>query len=305
MRRDFRRSTNHEGRITRNLESEFFMKNIIQQVLDEWNRARSPRLAAALAYYALFSLAPAIFIAFTVADLILDDMTIVGQIMAQVEALFGAEVALFINDLVMSLEASTPDGTTFATLVSFVVLLYAASSLFAQLKYALNTIWGVSYAEEAGIVPFIKNRLLAFLMVISLGFLLIATTLVNVIQSLISSFIPVGPETPLLSNLAMFGLAVLAFAFMYKVLPDRKIRWGDVWLGAVVTTGLFFVGLWLISLYFRTFNIASAVEAAGAVAIVLVAFNYLSYIFLFGGVFTKVMSIRRNAALVNVEPDIS
>jgi len=280
------------------------MKEIIKQVVDEWNHARSPRLAAALAYYALFSLAPAIFVAFTVADLILDDMTIVGQIMAQVEALFGAEVALFINDLVMSLEASTSDGTTFATLVSFVVLLYAASSLFAQLKYALNTIWGVSYAEEAGIVPFIKNRLLAFLMVISLGFLLIAATFVNVIQSLISPFIPLGSGTSLLSNLAMFGLAVLAFAFMYKVLPDRKIRWGDVWIGAAVTTGLMFVGLWLISLYFRNFNIASAVEAAGAVAIVLVAFNYLSYIFLFGGVFTKVMATRRNAALVDVEPDI-
>ncbi len=282
-----------------------FMKEIIKQVVDEWNRARSPRLAAALAYYALFSLAPAIFIAFSVADFILDDMTIVGQIMAQVEILFGAEVALFINDLVMSLDERTPDGTTLASLVSFAVLLFAASSLFAQLKYALNTIWGVPYAVEAGIVPFLKNRLLAFFMVISLGFLLIAATFVKVIQSVISSFIPIGPETPLLSNLAMVGLAVLAFAFMYKVLPDRDIRWSDVWLGAAVTTGLLFVGLWLISLYFRNFNIASAVEAAGAVAIVLVAFNYLSYIFLFGGVFTKVMATRKNAALVDVEPDIS
>ena len=281
------------------------MKEIIQKVLDEWNRARSPRLAAALAYYALFSLAPAIFVAFTVAEIFLDDLTIVGQIMAEIETLFGAEVALFINDLVISLEESTPDGTTLVSLISFVVLLYAASSLFAQMKYALNTIWGVPYALEAGIVPFLKNRLLAFFMVISLGFLLIAATFVNVIQSLIRSFITIGPGTPLLSNLAILGLAVLAFAFMYKVLPDRDIRWGDVWLGAVVTTGLLYIGLWLISLYFRNFNIASALEAAGAVAIVLVAFNYLSYIFLFGGVFTKVMAIRRNAALENIEPEIS
>ena len=305
MRRGFIRITNHEGRTTRNLESEFLMKEIIKQVVDEWNRARSPRLAAALAYYALFSLAPAIFIAFTVADLILDDMTIVGQIMAEVETLFGAEVALFINDLVMGIDEGTPDATPLASLISFVVLLYAASSLFAQMKYALNTIWGVPYAVEAGFVPFLKNRLLAFFMVISLGFLLIAATFVNVIQSLIKSFIPLGPGTPLLSNLAMVGLAVLAFAFMYKVLPDREIRWSDVWLGAVVTTGLLSIGLWLISLYFRNFNIASALEAAGAVAIVLVAFNYLSYIFLFGGVFTKVLATRRNAALVDVEPGIS
>ena len=152
----------------------------------------------------------------------------------------------------------------------------------------MNAIWEATSPRHSGVVAIIIDRLLAFAMVIGLGLVLVMTTVVSVILSLIGNYIDLGPIITNLNPLASIIMATLVFAIIYKILPDAKIAWRDVWVGALVTSVLFNIGRWGLSLYFSVSNIASAFEAAGALVIVLTAIYYLALAFLFGAIFTKV-----------------
>jgi membrane protein len=253
-----------------------------------WNADRPSRMAAALAYYGIFSIAPMLYIALTVAGVLIDEAAVTDRLLEQLARNLGPEMSQYLQDIVVSASQSTSQGSVLASLISFGALLYAATGLFSHLQYTLNTIWDVPPASYAGTVALIKNRLLAFVMVLGLALLFVLATFTSVVISVLGSWLEWADYVPLATHVALVGLLAVSFALIYKVVPDTDIAWRDVWLGAVITALLFAVGRWAIGFYLRHSGVTSAFQAAGALAVLLIAMYYLVQIFLLGAVFTKV-----------------
>jgi membrane protein len=263
-------------------------QKFLKELFLTWGTARSPQAAAALAYYGMFSFAPIIFIAVVVAGIFLDTFMAAQEVLVRLEDTLGPEVTQFILDVVLRVSEGASGGTTLTTLIGFIALLFAASGLFAQLQYALNNIWGVPPPAQRGILAIVISRLLAFVMVIGLGLLLVLMTASSIILSTLSTYLNLDNPLPGVEFALFLGLAVAVFALIYKVLPDADIAWRDVWLGALVTALLFALARSLLGIFLARVNIASAFDAAGALAVILVVIYYLALMFLFGAVFTKV-----------------
>ena len=268
-------------------------KSIIEfakELYQIWIKERPSTLAAALAYYSLFSFAPALFIAYTIAGLFMNEQYITNQLLWRIEDTLGAEAAQFIQQSVISISESTAKGSTLVSIIGFIALLLAASMLFFQLQYALNVVWKVPPPEKGATLSLVKNRLLAFAMVIGIALVLIAATMISVISSAIYSILNISGEYQILTNAALLGLGTVSFALIYKILPEAEIRWRDVWIGAFVTSLLAAVGMWALGIYLGSAKITSALEAAGVVAVLLIFFYIMAQIFLFGAIFTRVYS---------------
>ena len=260
----------------------------LKELYNIWITERPSTLAAALAYYSLFSFAPTIFIAFSIASLFIDVQALVDEITKRVENTLGAESAQFIQETVLSVSQTATGGSTLTTLIGYIALIFAASMLFFQLQYALNRMWKVPVAKKQGTLALIKSRFMAFLMVIGLGFLMIVATVANIIGSFLHTYIDLGSLVSFITIIAFIGLMTISIALIYKYLPDVDIAWGDVGVGSIVTAVLIVLGGWLLGIYFTYSNITSAVAVAGAVAVLLIAFYIFAQLFLFGAVFTRV-----------------
>jgi len=234
------------------------IKDFVQELYSIWVTERPGQLAAALAYYGMFAFAPVIFIMFWVAGLFLDQISAADQFFARMEAMFGSDVTLFIQDSVEAIGQSTSESSILATLISIGALLMAASGLFYQLLFALNKIWDVPVPERGQTGGMIRQRLFSFLMVIGVGLLFVLGTLVNVVITWFGGLLELSPSMPLLSILGFLGLTTLAFALIYKILPEAHIRWRDVWIGAFVTAILVAVALFLFGAYLNRGNIGNA-----------------------------------------------
>lgn len=271
-----------------------------------WNGHRPSRLAAALAYYSMFSIAPMLYIALTVAGIFVDEMTVADRLFEQLARNLGPDMARFLQETVIRASEGTSGGSVLASLISFGALLYAATGLFSQLQYTLNAIWDVPPASYAGTVALIKNRLLAFAMVLGLASLFVAASLASVLISMLGSWFQWAGYVPITNHAAFVLVLAVSLALVYKVVPDANVAWRDVWLGAAITSLLFAIGRWLIGFYLRHSGVSSAFQAAGALAVLLIAVYYLVQIFLFGAVFTTVYALhfgsrrRRQPALHGV-----
>jgi membrane protein len=239
----------------------------------------------------MFSFAPLLFIALSVAGIFLDELMAAEELVTRLEHTFGPEVTLFILDAMGTVSQAVAGGSLLASLIGFVALLFAASGLFAQLQYSLNTIWGVPPPAQRGLIAIVRNRLFAFVGVIGLGLLLVIATISGIILSTFSTVLGIDSSLRIVDSVIALALVAAAFALIYKVLPDVDIGWRDVWVGALVTALLFGVARWLLSLYLSFADIGSAFGAAGALAVILIAIYYLALIFLFGAVFTKVYAL--------------
>jgi len=278
-----------------------------KEIYSIWITERPTQLAAALAYYSIFSFAPAIFIAFTLAGFFIGEMDLVSQFLDRIELALGPETAQFIEASVSNIAETTTGGAIFKSLISFIALLLAASGAFFQLQFALNTIWKVPPPKKGGTQSFLRQRLFSFLMVISLAVIIIALALANIIISAIASFVDFGGSMSLLNVSVSISIVVVSLILVYKIVPDTVVAWRDVWLGALVATFLIVFGLTLVSLYLGSGIGSSALEAAGSLAVILISFYYLSQIFLFGAVITKVYAYmfgsRRTDAVQDETPE--
>ena len=266
------------------------IKEFVKELYRIWATERPGQLAAALAYYGMFAFAPVIFIALWVAGLFFDQISAADQFYTRIENLFGPELTMFVQDTVESLSQSTGEGSVLATLISIGALLMAASGMFYQLLFALNKIWGVPVPERGQANGMIRQRLFSFLMVIGVGLLFVAGTMVNVILTWFGGLLNLSPSMPVLTFVAFLGLATLAFALIYKILPEAHIRWRDVWVGAIVTAIMVALALILFGAYLNRGNVGNALEAAGAFAVVLIGIYTIAQVFLFGAMFTRVYS---------------
>ncbi len=247
------------------------LRNFILEVYKVWVSERPGQLAAALAYFGIFSFAPVIYIAYWVASLFINGVAAIERLYTRLEAVLGPETAAYIKDSVAAISAASTggSGSWLITLIGLGTLLFAAMGLFLQIKYALNRIWGIPPTPAGERWAWLKQQLFAFIMLIALGLLVILTTLVNLVfawfGTIVQHYLGRGNLLPILNLLTLFGLIILSFAFVYKVLPDLKVAWRDVWLGSIAATILTALGGLLIGLYFSLGGVHSAFDAAGGV----------------------------------------
>jgi len=272
------------------------LRVFIREIYRIWISEKPNQLAAALAYFGMFSFAAVIYIAYQIAGIFINEAAAAERFYTRIEAVLGSETASFIQDSVSAISASNQGGSLIISAVSLISLLLAAMGLFLQLKYVLNRIWGVPLIQRGQKLAPLRQRLFAFLMVIALGLLVVLATLVNVVfawfGSIVNEFIGGSNLTSALNVLALLGVIILANAFIYKVLPDVKIAWRDVWFGSLVATLLMALGGLVIGLYFKLGGISSAFQAAGAFAVLMIAIYFFAQIFLFGAIITRVYAQR-------------
>ena len=260
--------------------------DFIKELYQTWIGERPSQLGAGLAYYSLFSAAPVVYIAISIAGIFLDELAIAEQFFAQIAQVMGEETAAFLEEMVENVAIDPSSGTPLTTIVSIVALVIAASSIFIYLQYALNAVWKVPPPKRGAATSMLRNKLITFILVIGVGLLLVVAAAMNIILSLIANFFDIG-NWGIANFAAMLALGTLAFAIIFKVLPNTKIAWRDVWVGAVVTAILIAIGGWGLGIYLANTSITSAFEAAGTMAVFLISVFFFAQLFLFGAVFTR------------------
>ncbi|WP_295721762.1 YihY/virulence factor BrkB family protein [Mucilaginibacter sp.] len=250
------------------------------------------KLSASLAYYTVFSIAPLLIIIISVAGLVFGQDAATDRLYPQIAHYVGSGAALQIQDILKHLALSGKSGL--AVIIGVITLLLGASSIFVEIQDSLNTIWRVKAKPKRGWVQLLKNRFVSFSLIISLGFLLLATLAVNIIldalKDKIQHFIPVVTGLLLKGiNLAITVIVITTlFGIIFKFLPDVKIKWKDVRSGAFFTSLLFMLGQYMISLYIQYTAQGSAYGAAGSIIVILVWIYYTSAILYIGAEFTQV-----------------
>lgn len=250
------------------------------------------KLSAALSYYTVFSIAPMLIVIITLCDIFLGKEAIEGSIYGQINSLVGNQAALQIQQMIRN--ASLSGDFTWATIVGVVTLVIGATSVFGEIQDSINFIWQLKAKPKNGLLKILINRALSFSMVISLGFILMVSLILNGIIELFSKQLAqLFPEVTMVLiyvvNLALtFFIITLLFAIIFKVLPDAKVRWKHVFTGAMATSVLFMVGKFAIGLYLGSSKVGSAYGAAGSIVIILLWVYYSAIILYFGAEFTQV-----------------
>ena len=280
--------------------------NTIRRTFSAWQDDYAPSMGAAIAYYTVFSLAPLLLLVIAVAGLIFGREAVQGEIVNQVIGLVGKEGAVAIEGLLKS--ASEPAKSAIATGVSIVLLIFGATTVFAEIQNALDRIWHVPEARKpSGIVDLFRTRLLSFGLVLGLGFLLLVSLVISAAVAAVGSWWGnyfVGWETVLqLVNLGVsLTLSTVLFGMIYKLMPRARIAWRDVWVGAAVTAVLFELGKVCIGLYLGKSGVASGFGAAGSLAVLLIWVYYSAQIFLLGAEFTRLYSGKHSIDAIAQEP---
>ncbi len=264
---------------------------LLGETFQEWQEDKASRIAAALAYYTVFSISPLLVITIAIAGAFFGQQTAQDQITVQLTELVGEDgvkpILLALNNM------SQPKIRGIASLISIGVLILGASGVFAQLQDALNTVWKVKPQPGQGMLPFIRKRLSSFLMVLAICLLLMLSLILSAIVSALSKyksdFLP--GSTILWESLQFFislGLMTFLFGLMFKYVPDVKIVWKDVLVGSVITALLFLFGKFLLGMYLSKGSLGSAYGAAGSLIVFLAWAYYSAQIVLLGAEFTQV-----------------
>ena len=283
------------------------MIELIKTTFKEFSEDDAPRMAAALSYFTVFSLPPLLILILMIAGLIWDPQQIEGQIEQQIGSTLGPEGAEQIRSMLRS--ADRPGGNgTLMTVLSIGGLIIGATGAFGQLQAALNKAWEVKKdPDKVGILAIVMKRVLSFGMILVIVFLLLVSlalsAFLSAAGSALSDLLPGGLGAGALwaFNIGLSLLVItLLFMAMFKVLPDAKIAWSDVWRGALVTAALFVLGKFLLGFYISRSDPGSAFGAAGSLAVILVWIYYSAMIFLLGAEFTQVYANRRGGG---IQPD--
>ena len=270
---------------------------LLEAAAKDFMEDKAPRLAAALSYYTAFSLPPLLVAVIGVAGVVYGVDAVRESIMSQVASLVGTASAATLGEAVVNAQQTTGSGV--ALVLGILTLLIGATGAFGQLQEALNTIWEVEPKKGAGIWRLVRSRLLSFGTIIGTGFLLLVSLTVSAgIGALVDAASNVEWMAPYLASLDIVASLIVItclFALIFKLLPDTKIEWRDVWVGAGLTAILFVVGKFAIGFYLGVSDVGSAYGAAGSVIVILVWIYYSALILFFGAEFTQVWASDRAA----------
>lgn len=269
---------------------------LLRETVSAWLDDYAPSMGAAIAFYTMFSIAPLVFIVIMVAGLVFGEEAARGELFAQLEGLIGAHSAAGVEQMVQNV--SDPKRSTIGTVVSAVVLMVGATTVFAELQSALDRIWRAPQRQKrSGVWNLLRARLLSFGLVLGIGFLLIASLVVSAALAALGRwYAPLFEGWEVLAQVVNVTVSLsfltLAFGLIYKYLPSVHIAWRDVWVGAVFTAVLFTIGKFAISQYIGRADVASSYGAAGALAVLLIWVYFSAQIFLMGAEFTWVYAHR-------------
>lgn len=270
---------------------------IIKQTFVDFADNSVLKLSAALAYYTIFSLPAMLIIIIAVSDIFYGRSAIEGTLYHQISNFVGTEAALQIQQAIRG--AALSNSSNFATIVGVITLLFGATSVFGEIQDSINHIWKLKAKPKKGkgFLKMLINRLLSFSIVVSLGFLLLVSLLINgLMDALINRLTDMFPQVTVvvvyIFNLILtFGITSLLFAMIFKVLPDARIEWRHVRAGAFTTALLFMGGKFLIGYYLGHSKLSSTYGAAGSVIVMLLWVYYSAIILYFGAVFTHVYAV--------------
>lgn len=287
--------------------------NLLKDTAAKWSRDQAPRLGAALAYYATFSLAPLLVITVGISGLVLGRKAATDQIVSGIQGLVGKDSATTIQAMIA--KSNQPATSIITSIFGLVALLFGASGVFGELQQSLNAIWEIKPKPKRGLLATIRDKFFSFGMVLSTGFLLLVSLVISAglaaVRNNVTGLMPGWDVIPQIMNF-IISIAVITvlFALIFKYVPDAKIAWADVWIGAVLTALLFTIGKALIGLYIGYSSLSSTYGAAASLVVILLWVYYSAQILFFGAEFTQVYAttygscIRSESTDKNAQPSI-
>lgn len=279
-----------------------FFWEALRETFKKWNESSASNDSASLAYYAIFSIPGLLIIIIWIAGNFFGEEAIRGQITSQISGIMGTDAAKSVQDMIAG--ALIDKENIFMKIVGIGSLVFGSTTLFFQLQRSLNSMWDVQAAPKKAFIKFLLDRANSLGMILILGFLLMITMVLSSLISLLNDWITryFGLETYMLVELVNyligFVVIMILFALMFKVLPDVEISWKPVWRGAFLTTILFTLGKFLLSLYFGTAKPTSAFGAAGTVILIMMWINYSCMLVFFGAEFTKIYAYKRGYKII-------
>jgi membrane protein len=271
-----------------------------------WMGERPGPLAAALAYYGIFSIVPVTYVAVVISGIFVDTSGLIIQIEDQLEELLGPEAVEQFVSAIDSLADRTVQGSALTSAISFIVLLFTASLIFFQFQYVLNNVWKAPPPSRGETRSYIRNRLLAFVMVLSVGLILVLATVANILIALVGRLVGLEGSLLLVNYLVYGSLLTLALALIYKYLPNVEVAWRDVLVGSLVTAVLMVAALQIFGFMLSVNRFETALQAAGSIALFLISFYFFGTIFIFGAVFIRVYaSVFGSRSLAIEESDVT
>jgi membrane protein len=281
-------------RIVKKTMAKISVKNIWKSLKDSFkgfSEDKIPKLSASLAYYTVFSLGPLLIMIIFLCGFFLGREAVQGTIYSQIQGFVGADAAAQIQEIIKNAAISDKGGA--AAIIGIITLLIGATTVFGEIQDSINGIWGLKPKKSVGIMGIVKTRILSFGMIATIGFLLLislaATTVIEVVSDQLQArFSDVTVVVFYIVNLLLtLTVTTILFAFIFKVLPDAKVKWKNIWPGAFATTILFMIGKFLISFYIGKSDVGSTYGAAGSLVVLLIWVYYSAIILYFGAEFTK------------------
>lgn len=270
---------------------------VIKKTAKAWIAADPFRQSAVVSYYAIFSIPALLVIIITCVGFAFGEEAIQGQITGQISGAMGADTAKQVEDMIA--KAGSQKNSVLATIVSIVTLILGATGVFSQLQTSLNLIWEVKVTAKKKFLKTIKDRVFSFGLILSIGFLLLISLLLTTGLEAFSGWVKTHlPDFmlavfKLLNFIISFGGISALFALMFKILPDAKIQWRDVWIGAIATSLLFILGKFALGIYFAKANPGSTYGAAGSIVLIMLWVSYSCMILFFGAEFTKQYAVSK------------
>ena len=274
--------------------------NLMKQAYGEWSRDNAPRLGAALAYYAVFSIPPLILILIALVRAVYH-----GDISHSLESEFANLVSPdAAHAMFAAASKNSQRSATFGGILGFALLIFGASAFFRELRDSLNLVLGARPNASGGVFGYVKDTFLSFVTVVGSCFLLLVSLVISAATAAIGhgiqGWLPGGEAMAhIIESGLSFVIVTGIFAMMYRLLPDLKFKWNDVWIGAAATAALFTIGKMLIGLYLGKAAVGSEYGAAGAVIVLIVWIYYSAQIFFMGAEFIKVYARSRQGAVHN------
>ncbi len=283
---------------------------LLRETFTAWNEDKAPRLAAALSFSTIFSIAPLIILIIAIVGTVLGlggglqhpHGNVEAKLLDQIQSHVGAQTANMIRDMVAA-SFSKPHQGIIAQIIGWLTFIIGASGVFAALQDSLNTVWHVEPKKQS-IWLTIRQRVASLGMILVIGFLLLVTFVLSAALAFVSTYLThllpfpgAGLLFTVVNYVVSLAIVTVLFALIYKILPDATIAWADVWTGAGITSLLFVIGQALIGLYLAKSGTASAYGAAGSLLVLLLWIYYSAMILLFGAEFTKLYAARRGAAI--------
>ncbi|MEC5166071.1 membrane protein [Flavobacterium sp. PL11] len=275
---------------------------LLKQTYTEFDKDNAIKLSASLSYYTIFSLPPLLIIILSIFSFFFGQDAVTGRFFSQINGMVGDKAAVQIQETIKNIELS--DSNTIAAIFGGIMLLIGASGVFAEIQSSINSIWGLKAKPNKGIIKFVKNRLMSFSMIASVGFLLLVSLMVNTVMDVINERLMVYfPDITVyifyvLNIVILFLTTTMLFATIFKTLPDGEIGWKDALIGSSFTSFFFMFGKFAIGFYLGSSTVASVYGAAGSVIIIMIWVYYSAIILYFGAEFTKVYTSEKGNKII-------